>query len=260
MRELEIGARLKQARLALRFSQQEVADQLGIARERYATYEDGRVALRVRIGLRFCRQFIISERWLAIGQTGMPAQNKAPKRIIPTEGKVYQQSLDMRACMSLGAEVQFQKLDDSLLYSDVYNEMLASAYSLFHNKHFPYPRIILLQGDDPQIMRNLLNYRMDHAREGLDSGQAMRLFYSLQSEAESMTRQILEGYLTEVEKNFLREQALESGRISRADFNNDRKLWKALKVESEAYLAQFQPHELKVPLPKPDRKRSVKSD
>lgn len=67
-RELQIARRLRQVRDSLRLTQTEFAEQIGIRRERLASYEEGRVPLRYDIALRLCHQFITSEKWLSTGQ------------------------------------------------------------------------------------------------------------------------------------------------------------------------------------------------
>jgi len=66
-REREIGARLRSIRESARLSQNEMAHEVGVTRERLASYEDGRAPLRYDLALRICRHYIISELWLATG-------------------------------------------------------------------------------------------------------------------------------------------------------------------------------------------------
>ena len=57
LREREICARLREARIGLRLTQEEFANQVGIERERLASYEDARAPLRTELALRICQQF-----------------------------------------------------------------------------------------------------------------------------------------------------------------------------------------------------------
>src|SRR4051794_16855259 len=70
-RESEICSRLRAARESLSVSQEEFARQVGITRQRLASYEEMRAPLRADLALRICRQFILSEHWLATGEGGM---------------------------------------------------------------------------------------------------------------------------------------------------------------------------------------------
>src|ERR1041384_7946820 len=72
-REQEICTRLRTARNAVGLTQEEFAAQIGITRQRLASYEEMRAPLRFDIALRLCRVFIISELWLAKGEGDMRA-------------------------------------------------------------------------------------------------------------------------------------------------------------------------------------------
>ncbi len=67
-RELEICERLRQARELCELNQAGCARQLGIERSTLLNYEQCRTPVRFGIALRFCRQFIFSEEWLATGR------------------------------------------------------------------------------------------------------------------------------------------------------------------------------------------------
>lgn len=66
-REVEICARLREARLVRGYSQSDFAADLKIKRERLASYEAARAPLRFPLGLKVCRAFNISPVWLATG-------------------------------------------------------------------------------------------------------------------------------------------------------------------------------------------------
>src|SRR5580693_7622711 len=67
--ELEICARFHFARdRILKITQAACAAEIGVERGVVVNYEIGRTALRYDVALRFCRQFIISEEWLATGR------------------------------------------------------------------------------------------------------------------------------------------------------------------------------------------------
>jgi transcriptional regulator with XRE-family HTH domain len=67
-REAEICGRLRWVRRTLDLSQYEVARKLAIPRNRLAIYEAERAPLRAALGLAFCLQLNVNERWLATGQ------------------------------------------------------------------------------------------------------------------------------------------------------------------------------------------------
>jgi transcriptional regulator with XRE-family HTH domain len=66
-REREIGQRVREARERVELSQPEFAGKIGIRRERLASYELGRVALRHDVALEICRIFNLNIHWLATG-------------------------------------------------------------------------------------------------------------------------------------------------------------------------------------------------
>jgi transcriptional regulator with XRE-family HTH domain len=136
-REHEIGLRLKQIRTHLRLSQDEFAAQIGITRQRLASYEDARTPLRADIGLRLCRQFIISEEWLATGK-GL-----------------------MRQCLDLASEPLSYRIDADAPYSQVYDEFLSSRYAALKKEWGENIRIKTEEGGNFEFIENLLRYHFD---------------------------------------------------------------------------------------------------
>lgn len=67
-RDVEICLRLKAAREALGLTQEACAAVIGIPKARLANYELCRAALKADAGFSFCRQCVVSERWLATGK------------------------------------------------------------------------------------------------------------------------------------------------------------------------------------------------
>lgn len=70
-REQEICQRVRVAREHLGLIQEAFAAQIGVTRASLANLELRRNPLSVQVGLRLCRQFVISERWLATGEGEM---------------------------------------------------------------------------------------------------------------------------------------------------------------------------------------------
>jgi len=103
-RDADIGRRLKEARERLNYTQEAFAKQVGIAKKRLASYEEKRVALRYDLGLRICRQFFISEKWLATG------------------------SGDWRRLMDLSSEPAVNRVELDSSYSDAWTKNLEDMY------------------------------------------------------------------------------------------------------------------------------------
>lgn len=126
-----IAARLRRGREARRLSQAEFAKQIGITRERLASYEDGRAPLRTDIALRVCRQFILSEKWLATG--------KGP----------------MNSLMDLGAEPLPQSLPLDAPFSESYEYFLGKRYDKIKASQKHGVRIVFREGDNFAMMEHL---------------------------------------------------------------------------------------------------------
>jgi DNA-binding XRE family transcriptional regulator len=133
-REAEIGSRLKQAREHLKYSQQDFAMQVGITKKRMASYEEQRVALRYDLALRICRQFLLSEKWLATGKG------------------------DMRLCLDLASEHIARQLPLDLPFGTAFSKYLAEVYERILIGQKGQLRICLHDGENTSFIINLFNY------------------------------------------------------------------------------------------------------
>ena len=153
-REQQICQRLREAREFLGITQQGCALQLGIQRSTLVNYENGRSPVRVGLALRFCRQFIISEEWLATGR--YEACHEAAK----AHGQGWNREMDekvfRRQCMDLLSEPEVFRMPTNILYSQAYDQALASIYAKTVRQFFYNPRIVLNDSDHPQLCTNLL--------------------------------------------------------------------------------------------------------
>jgi transcriptional regulator with XRE-family HTH domain len=66
--DLDVGARVKKARVFLGFTQPVFAEPLGISRSKLANIETGRTVLSYGLAIQICRVYILNEWWLASGQ------------------------------------------------------------------------------------------------------------------------------------------------------------------------------------------------
>jgi transcriptional regulator with XRE-family HTH domain len=130
-REIEICERLRDARSRLRLTQAEFAAQIEITRPRLASYEECRVPLRFDLALRICRQFIISEKWLATG-----------------EG-------DVRLLMDLATDHSINKIRPDLSFGQAYDEVLGRRYEQAFKEQGGNIRIQIHSGEGMPFIKNL---------------------------------------------------------------------------------------------------------
>ena len=154
-RESQIAARMRQIREKLRLTQAEFADQLGITRQRLASYEEGRVAIRYDLALRLCRQFIVSEKWLATG------------------------SGDMRQVMSLLFDEAVRRIPLDCPFSKAYDEFLGPRFETLLLDFGRNARVTTLKDDDFGFLENLFSERMDYWLGGIKPYEIPTFYYSL---------------------------------------------------------------------------------
>ena len=137
-RERRVCERLKEARENLRFTQAEFAAEVGIKRQRLASYEEGRAPVRFDLALRICRQFILSEKWLATGKG------------------------DPRMLMDLTSENAVLRIPADMGFGAAYDEYLGSLYDSTQAQQAEGMfRILLRPGDDLGFYRNLFVMLLD---------------------------------------------------------------------------------------------------
>ena len=155
-REKEINGRLHEARKLVGLSQLRVAEELGVQRCTPQNWELNRTPVRCDMALRFCRQLIISEQWLATG-AGWP-----------------------RHCMDLLTEPLARPLAQRP-FGKAYDEILGARYRELSAAN-PSPRILFNETDGEQAVVRLLTAvnerhltqlceRAMEGAEGLDAEQ-----------------------------------------------------------------------------------------
>jgi transcriptional regulator with XRE-family HTH domain len=133
-RDAEIGRRLKDARERLGFTQQDFASQVGLQKKRLASYEELRAALRYDLALRICRQFIISEKWLATGQG------------------------HWRVLQDLEAEPLVRSIPVDCAFSAAWADRLGARYESLFKAQGGEPRIVPHGGENDLFIANLLGF------------------------------------------------------------------------------------------------------
>jgi transcriptional regulator with XRE-family HTH domain len=154
-REVQICRRLREVRELLRLTQKEFAAEVGIKPERLASYEQGRAPLRFDLALRICRQFIISEKWLATGKG------------------------DRRLGMDLTGEGAALHVPADASFGKAYDDYLVHPYEAIYQQQGDKLRINLKPADRETYYRNLLLMLLDKWRSRLTSEEMAILFTGL---------------------------------------------------------------------------------
>jgi transcriptional regulator with XRE-family HTH domain len=140
-REKAICLRVREARNVAGVSQELLAVHLGIPRDRLATYEKGRAPIKFDMGLRICRDLIISEEWLATGR--FARMEKVAKEVLP-ESRVGIEKLGwifLRQCYDLLSEPITLGIPPGTRFSDAFDRYLAPTYEKLARRYFYGPRI-----------------------------------------------------------------------------------------------------------------------
>jgi DNA-binding transcriptional regulator YiaG len=156
-RNIQICQRLRIAREHLEISQAGCARQIGLERSTLLNYEHCRTPLRFEVALRFCRQFIISEEWLATGLHDA-CHKEAPLHGIPAgQGMATMDKfIFFRQCVDLLSEPKSLHIAPGTLFGEAYDSMLAPEYARLVHSFFYLPRIVLSDSDNPELISNLL--------------------------------------------------------------------------------------------------------
>jgi len=155
--DISICKRLKEARERLGRAQEDVARQLNMQRTTLQNYEHCRTPLRFETALRFCRQFIVSEEWLATGKYAA-CWAAAPRHGVKagTGKEDLEKFIFRRQCVDLLSEPASLHIPSGTLFREAYDSMLAPHYARLVNDFFYYPRIVLTDSDIPEIAINFL--------------------------------------------------------------------------------------------------------
>jgi len=234
-REIAIGKRLRVIREHLNLSQTQAAAQLGITRERLASYEDGRAPVRFDFALKFCRQFIVSEQWLALGESRIIA--RWMKRLSKPKRSFDWHDCDKRMCMSLLLEPTFHDPKPGSLYSEAYDAFFDTVYEKL--AHCEFPRVAYLREGEACMLRNWFHALMDFWTDRVDESGAFRLLTSLSKAARDMIHSINEGHLTEQERDVLIDEATASGSIKDQDLLDWRRVHEFVMAHTDEFLRRY---------------------
>jgi transcriptional regulator with XRE-family HTH domain len=150
---VEICSRIRAAREIAGVTQDQLANFLGIPRDRLSTYEKHRSPIKFDLGLRICRQLIISEEWLATGKTSI-MQAVARRQLPPQSRGSFSElsSIFQRQCYDLLSEPVTLGIPPGMLFSEAFDTYLAATYELLADRFFYDPRIIFAdERPEPQL-------------------------------------------------------------------------------------------------------------
>lgn len=141
----------------LGMTQEECAGQVGIERSALVNYELGRTPLRYDIGLRICRQLIVSEEWLATGRYDA-CRAAAVGMGFPKDKdwKAIEDGVFFRQCVDLLSEGIALHIMPGTLFSDAYEQHLHGKYAELVRQFFHYPRLCFSDADKPELAVELI--------------------------------------------------------------------------------------------------------
>jgi transcriptional regulator with XRE-family HTH domain len=234
-----VSERLREIRNRLNLSQNEVASQMGIKRAGLVSYEDGRAPITFEFALRFCRQFVVSEEWLALGEKEILARLRSSPI-----GKKFKlgtrwNSSSARMCMSLISEPVCHNIPRKTLFFEAYNRYLDSVYRQLLEPRI-YPRVLFSESVGDDLMRNYFHALLEIWLERMGTVQnKFRLLNSLAGFAERFERDINEDRLTEFERKGLIEEAKLLVKLSADDDDDSPKINAYVRNEASEYLARL---------------------
>jgi transcriptional regulator with XRE-family HTH domain len=156
-RERQICERLREMREELGHTQNEFATQVGINRQRLASYEEKRAPLRYDLALRFCRQFIISEEWLATGKCEA-CHAEARRRGAEEKGDWVGIDKDIfrKQCVDLLSDPVSLHIKPGTLFSEAFGTILSGRYAELLTEFYHTPRVCVTEADNSKLLINFL--------------------------------------------------------------------------------------------------------
>ena len=158
IRELEIGRRLREIRERLSITHADCSRRLGVPRTTFVNYEVGKAPLWCEIGLRFCREFLVSEEWLATGNfSAMEAESVARGLIQPGDSLNKElRDIFLRQTVDLHSDPVSRMVPPGALFSEAYDTILALRYRALVAEYYYWPRIVLSDHEGPEIQDRLI--------------------------------------------------------------------------------------------------------
>lgn len=185
-RETGICLRLKQARDIAEVTQEKLAAIVKVPRDRLSSYEKCRTPLRCDLALRICRQLIISEEWLATGQTEIMDSAARDKLVGASSGLAALKPFFRRRCVDLLSDPQSLSVPPGTLFSEAFDKVLAITFRRYAESFFYSPRIVFSDAvPEPELAARMMRVQfaecsllLDHSAglQGKDSWLIQRNF------------------------------------------------------------------------------------
>jgi transcriptional regulator with XRE-family HTH domain len=163
IRELDICRRVREARLRLRLDQTAVAERIGLKGHAVSNIEKGRAPVRFDFALRFCRELIVSEEWLATGRfAALEKAAKQKRELSAARGNFHSlHPIFFRRALDLWSEDITRHIPPRTLFSVAFDEMLRPVNEHLASQHLHAPRLIPNSHDGPEIGKTLLSAMLD---------------------------------------------------------------------------------------------------
>ncbi len=141
--------------------------------------------MRFEIGLRLCRELILSEEWLATGEFKALDAVARKRHGAGSSSGSRLHKIFFRHCFDLWSEPITRTIPPRTLFSTAFDEYLAPVNTLIAASHLYGPRMVPSPHDGVEIARNILDAHLDGrlfllaneaARLGAEEGDVQRSF------------------------------------------------------------------------------------
>ncbi len=167
----------------LGFTQQAVADRIGLPLSRVKIYENARAPLRFDLALRLCRHLIISEEWLATGAhvAQIEALEKRKLLTMISMDEMLKPPFLPRQCLDLAVEEVYRDILPGTHFSSAYEGVLSSAYARLVRVNPFSPRIVFRDSDSHELFKEcfsvILARHLRLLEVGVDGGRSSQGVY-----------------------------------------------------------------------------------
>jgi DNA-binding XRE family transcriptional regulator len=158
-RDIEICRRLKSARERIGATQDVCAREIGVKKSTLANLELLRAPVNCEVALRFCRQMIISEEWLATGR--FEATHAAALKETHLKNTKDWKTLDaeffFRHCVDLLSEPIVRRLPTGISFGTAFDLHLAPHFGQLISEAIYFPRIVFNDVDSVDLFINFFS-------------------------------------------------------------------------------------------------------
>jgi transcriptional regulator with XRE-family HTH domain len=154
--QIEAGVcrRMREARDFLGITQETCARQIGIERGTLANYEYAKAPVKAEVALRFCRNLIVNEEWLATGSFEIVAKVARRKGLVEFDQALKR--IFLRHPVDLLSDPTRNQIPPGALYAEAFEVHLKVRYYELLDSFFYLPRIVFSDAEETQVAANLL--------------------------------------------------------------------------------------------------------